>query len=188
MKGVSLCSEFEGQNVRQNLRVRTRLAHYFIKITFFRHLKIFLDFLESVKHRLIICWKLPPGKVLPPTTLTLKELIILGSRVLWLNQNFRVLFIESWLMNFLYAISSGDICIRACESDPGVRLPALRCIQFLLQLGLCYEGHLSPDPDMPPVFSDLANETPTDVSALSYLGNYFNSKSHSKYFLDNKHT
>lgn len=63
----------------------------------------------------------------------------------------------------------GDICIRACESDPGVRLPALRCIQFLLQLGLCYEGHLSPDPDMSPVFSDLANETPTDVSALSYL-------------------
>lgn len=98
MKGVSLCSEFEGQNVRQNLRVRTRLAHYFIKITFFRHLKIFLDFLESVKHRLIICWKLPPGKVLPPTT-TLKELIILVVECSdWIKiLEFYLLKVGSWI-------------------------------------------------------------------------------------------
>jgi hypothetical protein len=63
----------------------------------------------------------------------------------------------------------GDMCVRACESEPGVRLPALRCTQSLLQLGLCYEGHLSPDEDLPPVFSDLSNESPTDISSLSYI-------------------
>uniref|UniRef100_A0A8D8WXD3 Maestro heat-like repeat-containing protein family member 1 n=2 Tax=Cacopsylla melanoneura TaxID=428564 RepID=A0A8D8WXD3_9HEMI len=62
----------------------------------------------------------------------------------------------------------GSLCVHACETEPGVRLPALRCIQTLLQLALCFEGHLSPDEDLPPVFCELSNESPTDYSTLSY--------------------